>query len=225
MRNCNRQHLKATATMNCYSTQREVTWQKLENFQMCCPYRHRNAPAMSTSVQKLFFSLWTPLKVSQFHPPDSEDRNYWGSFVHGNQLLEIQILVAGLASCLQHVSSTSKIWGRQKWGSSRDVATNNNLELRLSTWRSKSDVWGTAAVWAMERESRKSEQQTGTTRRLEQKELAQHSARRVSWDETPLDEPEALLHMEHRCVHLAELPSPEQEHLWGMDWSLTPEDI
>lgn len=221
MWNCNRQHLKATATMNCYSTKRGYLagTRELPNVlsiqtQKCTSHEHLSS--------EVVFSLWTTLKVNQLHPPDRVDRNYWRSFVHGNQLLDIQIFVAEHALCLQHVTSTSKVWGRQKWGRSRDIAP-NNLELRLSTWRSNSDVWGLKQWWAME--STKNEKETVTTRRLEQKELAQHSALRVSWDEIPQDEPEAPLHMEHRCVHLAELSSLEQEHLWGMNWSLTPEDI
>lgn len=63
------QHLKAIDTTNSYSIIIKRSYlaitRELQN--VLSIYRHTNAPDMSRSVQKLFFSLSTSLKIGQLH--------------------------------------------------------------------------------------------------------------------------------------------------------------
>lgn len=109
-------------------------------------HRHRNAPATSTSVQKLFCHYEHPWK--------------WLSFIHQTvwtgittDLLCMETNFWKYRSLLQDLSHVSNISHLQiRFGTDKnEVALKILLQTTtwssgLSTWRSNSDVWGTAAV-------------------------------------------------------------------------------
>lgn len=146
MWNCNRQHLKATTTMNCDSTKRSYVARTRELQNVLSIHRHRNALATSTSVQKLFFHYKHPRK--------------WVSFIHWTawtgvtkDLLRMEINFWKYRSLLQDLPYVSNMSHLQvRFGEDKnEVALEILLQTttwssRLSTWRSNSDVWGTAAV-------------------------------------------------------------------------------
>lgn len=177
MWNCKRQHLKGTATMNCYSTKSSYLARTRE-LQNMLPI-HRNAPVTSTSVQKLFFHYEHPWK--------------WVSFIHQTGLIGITKDLLHMAinfwkyrSLLQdlaHVCNMSHLqvrFGKDK----NEVALEILLQTttwssRLSTWRSNSDVWGTAAVLGY---GNREWTETATTPGLERTGTTFRSVSLIGWD-------------------------------------------
>lgn len=146
MWNCNRQHLKATTTMNCYSTKRSYMARTRELQNVLSIHRHRNALATSMSVQKLFFHYKHPRK--------------WVGFIHQTvwtgvtkDFLSMEINFWKYRSLLQDLPYVSNMSHLQvRFGEDKnEVAVEILLQTTtwssgLSTWMSNSGVWGTAAV-------------------------------------------------------------------------------